>query len=197
MSTWGNIYKGGYIGSLHVSFMPHQRARGSPPWWWSLPWSAATMRPPAWERPSVHSPLTSRVLYPNWNKAPQCWPFPPAQDVKVCCRYYCEVKVSPRPTCEGELCSRISVISGMHPQHQEWSVLVLSPITVSMDRQDFTTCVPTVDSPCDPAQYAPGPLTVTPEGLPVPRRALEPATQEVATFNAWRDWTWPQMPTCT
>jgi hypothetical protein len=66
-----------------------------------------------------------------------------------------------------------------------------------MDRQDFTTCEPTVDSPCDPARYAPGPLTVTPEGLPVPGRALEPGTQEVATFNAWRDWTWPQMPTCT
>jgi hypothetical protein len=41
----------------------------------------------------------------------------PEQDAKVCCRCYCEAMVSPRPTCEGELCSEISVTSGPHPQH--------------------------------------------------------------------------------
>jgi hypothetical protein len=90
------------MGTRHVSFMPRHRAREPPTWWWSPPWSSTIMRPLTRIRPSAHSPLASRVLRLNWNKAPRRWPSPPTQDAKVYCRCYCEAKVHRDP------CARVT-----------------------------------------------------------------------------------------
>jgi hypothetical protein len=58
------------MGMWHMHFMLCHRVRGSPPWWWSPLWSAATLRPPMQERPSAHSTLASRV--PCLNKTQRC-----------------------------------------------------------------------------------------------------------------------------